>query len=118
VKPPIIPNLQDSYIDSDYTDLPLDFEEAFYKARMSTERRYSYYYESTLMTKSILDQSFFNKFFDNKIDTGSGNSIILGGFGSSIRDSVFHPNGNLIGLSIKSDDSLINGELPKVQIQT
>lgn len=48
IPPPIIPNVKESHIDPDYVELPLDFEESQYKVRMSTERRYSYYYESTL----------------------------------------------------------------------
>lgn len=48
VQPPIVPNVKECHIDPDYVELPLDFEESQFKVRMSTERRYSYYYESTL----------------------------------------------------------------------
>lgn len=57
VKPPIIPNVRESHIDPDYTELPLDFEEDSHqhRGRVSTlERRYSYYYESTLQSKKSL----------------------------------------------------------------
>ena len=55
VNPPIVPNVKECCIDPDYVELPLDFEESVYKVRLSTERRYSYYYESTLHSKSITD---------------------------------------------------------------
>jgi hypothetical protein len=78
ISPPILPNVRESHIDPDYTDLPLDFEESnTNNRRMSTERRYSYYYESTLQSKrSVMiaqniggvggdhHQSFFNQFFE------------------------------------------------------
>lgn len=70
VHPPIVPNARESHIDPDYTGLPLDFEEYNNnsplnnnnnhnnanemhkkKGRLSTERRFSYYYESTLHSK-------------------------------------------------------------------
>ena len=51
IPPPIIPDVHESYIDPDYVDLPLDFEDTQYKVRLETERRYSYYYESTLQSK-------------------------------------------------------------------
>ena len=59
--PPIVPNVRESQIDPDYTDLPLDFEENKdfdrgsringHNNRLSTDRRISYYYESTLQSK-------------------------------------------------------------------
>mmetsp|Transcript_29466 Transcript_29466/g.28620 ORF Transcript_29466/g.28620 Transcript_29466/m.28620 type:complete len:85 (-) Transcript_29466:2831-3085(-) len=55
VVPPIIPNIKECYVDPDYIELPLDFEESQYKVRLSTERRYSYYYESTLQSKSATE---------------------------------------------------------------
>lgn len=48
VIPLILPNVKECHVDPDYVELPLDFEESQYKVRLSTERRYSYYYESTL----------------------------------------------------------------------
>jgi hypothetical protein len=48
IRPPIVPDIRESNIDPDYSELPLDFEEGNFKVRVSTERRYSYYYESTL----------------------------------------------------------------------
>jgi hypothetical protein len=51
---------------------------------MSTERRYSYYYESTLQSKSATDQSFYNMFFENKNESGSGIVNLLGGNSSSL----------------------------------
>ena len=60
VVPPIMPSVRDCHIDPDYIELPLDFEESQYKVRLSTERRYSYYYESTLQSKSVTEQSFYN----------------------------------------------------------
>ena len=55
VDPSIIPNVQECCIDPDYVELPLDFEESVYKVRLETERRYSYYYESTIQTKSVTE---------------------------------------------------------------
>ena len=49
IAPPIKPNCRESHIDPEYTELPLDFEEIKVgRGRLSTERRFSYYYESTL----------------------------------------------------------------------
>jgi serine/threonine protein kinase len=39
--PPIVPNVKESHIDPEYSELPLDFEEDQHKVRLSTERRYS-----------------------------------------------------------------------------
>lgn len=55
ITPPIVPNVKECHIDPDYVELPLDFEESQYKVRLSTERRYSYYYESTLQSKSVTE---------------------------------------------------------------
>ena len=98
--PPIVPSLRECYIDPDYVDLPLDFEESQYKVRMSTERRFSYYYESTLQqSKSSHDQSFYNRFFESKGDSVNRVDLLNGGssvntgsqiqkiFGVSIDDS-------------------------------
>ena len=76
--------------------------------RMSTERRYSYYYESTLQSKSATEQSFYNMFFENKHESGSGTVNLLGGSsgignGSSVKSGIF--NGNQYGHSIQSDQS-------------
>jgi hypothetical protein len=63
VPPPIVPSVRESHIDPEYTELPLDFEEAGLKqkGRLSTERRYSYYYESTLQSKmSVVGNSIEN----------------------------------------------------------
>ena len=49
IAPPIKPDCRESHIDPEYTELPLDFEETKVgRGRLSTERRFSYYYESTL----------------------------------------------------------------------
>ena len=79
IRPPIIPSVKECYVDPDYVELPLDFEESQYKVRVSTERRYSYYYESTLQSKSATEQSFYNLFFENKHESGSGTINLLGG---------------------------------------
>jgi hypothetical protein len=60
IRPPIIPSVRESQIDPDYTELPLDFEEGNQtqirqKGRLSTERRFSYYYESTLQSKKSIN---------------------------------------------------------------
>jgi len=78
IPPLIIPNVKECHIDPDYVELPLDFEESQYKVRLSTERRYSYYYESTLQSKSVTEQSFYNMFFE-KNESGSGVVNLLGG---------------------------------------
>lgn len=84
-------SVKECHIDPDYVELPLDFEESQYKVRLSTERRYSYYYESTLQSKSVTEQSFYNQFFE-KNESGSGVVNLLGNNGSSIKSGV-HPYG-------------------------
>lgn len=54
---------------------------------MSTERRYSYYYESTLQSKSVTEQSFYNMFFENKQESGSGMINLLSGSGSGANNN-------------------------------
>lgn len=100
IPPPIIPNVKESHIDPDYFELPLDFEESQYKVRMSTERRYSYYYESTLQSKSVTEQSFYNNFFENKNESGSGVVNLLGG---SVNKSSSIRSGNPYGVSVQSE---------------
>lgn len=46
--PPFIPSLRDSNFDPEFNELPVDFDEFEIKMRNSTERKYSYYYESTV----------------------------------------------------------------------
>ncbi|CDW89031.1 protein kinase domain containing protein [Stylonychia lemnae] len=106
ISPLIIPNVKECHIDPDYVELPLDFEESQYKVRLSTERRYSYYYESTLQSKSVTEQSFYNMFFE-KNESGSGVVNLLGGQGSSVKSGVVQ-NGstnNPYGNSVQSEQS-------------
>ena len=46
--PPFVPSMRATNFDPEFNDLPIDFDELQIKIRMSTERRQSYYYESTL----------------------------------------------------------------------
>jgi hypothetical protein len=48
VQPPFVPSLRESNFDPEFNDLSVDFDELEMKLRMSTERRLSYYYESTV----------------------------------------------------------------------
>jgi serum/glucocorticoid-regulated kinase 2 len=48
VMPPFVPSMRETNFDPEFNDLPIDFDELQIKLRMSTERRQSYYYESTL----------------------------------------------------------------------
>jgi serine/threonine protein kinase len=48
VQPPFVPSLRESNFDPEFNDLSVDFDELQMKLRMSTERRLSYYYESTV----------------------------------------------------------------------
>lgn len=40
--------MRESNFDPEFNDLPVDFDEQDLKIRLTTERRQSYYYESTL----------------------------------------------------------------------
>eukprot|EP00350_Pseudokeronopsis_sp_OXSARD2_P013446 CAMPEP_0170549884 /NCGR_PEP_ID=MMETSP0211-20121228/7994_1 /TAXON_ID=311385 /ORGANISM="Pseudokeronopsis sp., Strain OXSARD2" /LENGTH=198 /DNA_ID=CAMNT_0010856135 /DNA_START=895 /DNA_END=1491 /DNA_ORIENTATION=- len=48
IPPPYIPSMRQTNFDPEFNDLPIDFDELAIKIRVSTERRQSYYYESTL----------------------------------------------------------------------
>jgi len=45
--------------DPEFNELPVDFDELEVKMRVNTERRYSYYYESTLQSKHHTESSFY-----------------------------------------------------------
>lgn len=47
ITPPSIPSLRETNFDPEFNDLDFDFDEADIK-RVDTDRRFSYYYESTL----------------------------------------------------------------------
>ena len=98
IEPPIVPNVKECYIDPDYQELPLDFEDEHHKVRLSTERRYSQYYESTLQSKSVTEQSFYNNFFE-KGESGSGVVNLLGNAGSSVKSGI-NNGSNVFGASI------------------
>lgn len=48
VVPPFIPGVRDSNFDPEFNELPIDFDDLEFKLRLSTERRQSYYIESTV----------------------------------------------------------------------
>jgi len=48
IEPPFFPSLREPNFDPEFNELPVDFDELQVKLRLSTERRQSYYYESTL----------------------------------------------------------------------
>lgn len=48
IKPPFIPSMRESNFDPEFNDLPVDFDELEMKQRLMTERRQSYYIESTI----------------------------------------------------------------------
>lgn len=57
--PPFIPSLRETNFDPEFNDLPVDFDELQIKLRLSTERRQSYYYESTIQSKNHTENSFY-----------------------------------------------------------
>ena len=60
VCPPYLPSIYESNFDKGYSDLPVDFEEYHNpNKRFSTERRLSYYYESTIQSRKITENSFY-----------------------------------------------------------
>lgn len=59
ISPLFIPSMRESNFDPEFNELPIDFDEIQLKVRQSTERRQSYYYESTLQSKTCTENSFY-----------------------------------------------------------
>ena len=59
VDPPFLPGLRDTHFDPEFNELPVDFDDFEVKFRIETERRHSYYYESTLQSKTCTENSFY-----------------------------------------------------------
>jgi len=59
VPPPFVPSKRETNFDPEFNELPVDFDDLEIKLRLSTERRYSYYYESTLQSKTCTESSFY-----------------------------------------------------------
>lgn len=51
--------MRESNFDPEYNDLPMDFDELEMKLRLNTERRQSYYVESTVQSKNCTENSFY-----------------------------------------------------------
>jgi hypothetical protein len=60
IEPPYIPSLRETNFDPEFNDLDCDFDEADIK-RMDTNRRFSYYYESTLQSKQHTENSVYQQ---------------------------------------------------------
>lgn len=71
--------MRESNFDPEFNDLPVDFDEL--KLRQNTERRQSYYYESTVQSKNCTENSFYFSNHPNPImnnyqgDVDSGNAL-------------------------------------------
>lgn len=59
VEPPYIPSLRETNFDPEFNNLDCDFDENDVKLRVDTERRFSYYYESTLQSKNVTENSVY-----------------------------------------------------------
>ena len=59
VEPPFVPSMRESNFDPDFNELAVDFDELQLKLRLSTERRKSYYIESTVQSKNATENSFY-----------------------------------------------------------
>ncbi len=51
--------MRESNFDPEYNDLPMDFDELEMKNCLNTERRQSYYVESTVQSKNCTENSFY-----------------------------------------------------------
>jgi hypothetical protein len=59
IEPPYIPSLRETNFDPEFNDLDCDFDDADVK-RIDTDRRFSYYYESTLQSKNPTENSVYH----------------------------------------------------------
>jgi hypothetical protein len=67
VAPPFVPSMRETNFDPEFNELPVDFDELQMKLRLSTERRQSYYYESTIQSKTCTENSLY---FNNQYGIG------------------------------------------------
>jgi serine/threonine protein kinase len=58
--PPFIPSMRETNFDPEFNEMPVDFDELEVKFRLTTERRFSYYIESTLQSKTCTENSFYH----------------------------------------------------------
>lgn len=59
ITPPFVPSIRESNFDPEFNELPIDFDEMEMKMRLSTERRQSYYIESTVQSRGCTENSFY-----------------------------------------------------------
>ena len=88
IVPPFVPSMRQSNFDSEFNEMPIDFEEQEYKWRVNTERRQSYYIESTVQSKNCTENSFYFNKNPSEDNSVNNNEASLNNFFANPGDDV------------------------------